>query len=122
MIIKFGLQTVCGSLGTLLKVRAKSHPGTPEHKARKSKELNSPEEKEAEEKKEEIETMEQSENPEEAENPEDGVQPGSFPQKKIDINQKLGSHIDKLDSLINKAENAQYSMQHQSKQMKKLLK
>ncbi|XP_033208858.1 uncharacterized protein LOC117167785 [Belonocnema kinseyi] len=115
-------KTVCGSLGTLLKVRAKSHPGTPEHKARKSKELNSPEEKEAEDKKKEIKTMELSENPEDAENPEDCVKPGTFLQRKIEINQKLGSHIDKLDSLINKAENAQYSMQHQSKQMKKLLK
>ena len=42
--------------------------------------------------------------------------------KVIDITEKMGSHLDKLDSLINKAENAQYSMQHQTKQMKKFLK
>ena len=112
---------MCGSLGTLLKVRAKSHPGTPEHKAHKSKELNNPEEKGGEEKKEKIETMEQSENPEDAENREDDLKPSSVSQKKIDLNQKVGSHIDKLDSLITKAENAQYSMQHQTKQMKKFL-
>ena len=43
-------------------------------------------------------------------------------QKQIDLNQKMGSHLNKLDSLITKAENAQYSMQHQTKQMKKILK
>lgn len=42
--------------------------------------------------------------------------------KKIDLNEKMGSHLDKLDSLVTKAENAQYSMQHQTKQMKKFLK
>lgn len=47
----------------------------------------------------------------------DGVQP-----KQLDLSQKMGSHLDKLDSLISKAENAQYSMQHQTKQMRKFLK
>lgn len=42
--------------------------------------------------------------------------------KTIDLNEKMGSHLDKLDSLITKAENAQYSMQYQTKQMKKFLK
>lgn len=46
-----------------------------------------------------------------------GVQP-----KQVDLSQKMGSHLDKLDSLIMKAENAQYSMQHQTKQMRKFLK
>lgn len=46
-----------------------------------------------------------------------GVEP-----KKLDLSQKMGSHLDKLDSLITKAENAQYSMQHQTKQMRKFLK
>lgn len=41
--------------------------------------------------------------------------------KKIDLNEKMGSHLDKLDSLISKAEHAQYSMQHQTKQMKTIL-
>lgn len=45
----------------------------------------------------------------------------SMTSKKIDINAKVGSHLDKLDSLITKAENAQYSMQHQTKQMKKFI-
>jgi len=42
--------------------------------------------------------------------------------RQIDLGQKMGSHLDKLDSLISKAENAQYSMQHQTKQMRKFLK
>lgn len=42
--------------------------------------------------------------------------------KQIDLDKKMGSHLDKLDSLIMKAENAQYSMQHQTKQMRKFLK
>lgn len=41
--------------------------------------------------------------------------------KQVDLSQKMGSHLDKLDSLISKAENAQYSMQHQTKQMRKFL-
>lgn len=43
-------------------------------------------------------------------------------QKQIDLSQKMGSHLNKLDFLITKAENAQYSMQDQTKQMKKILK
>lgn len=118
---------MCGSLGTLLKVRSKSQPGTPEHKARKSKdnkETNNSQEREGaeEEKKDEAETMGQSENPEDDQSQKEDGKTTSMPQKKIDLNQKIGSHIDKLDSLINKAENAQYSMQHQTKQMKKILK
>lgn len=38
-----------------------------------------------------------------------------------DMQQKMSSHIDKLDALLTKAENAQYSMAHQNKQMKSFL-
>lgn len=41
--------------------------------------------------------------------------------KKIDIGEKMGSHLNKLDSLISKAENAQYSMAHQTKQMRRII-
>lgn len=34
----------------------------------------------------------------------------------------MDSHLDKLDSLIDKAERAQYAMEDQRKQMKKALK
>lgn len=39
-----------------------------------------------------------------------------------DINQQVSSQVDKLDSLLNKADNALCSMEHQNKQMKKILK
>lgn len=35
---------------------------------------------------------------------------------------KMSCQFDKLDAMINKAENAQYSMAHQNKQMKSFLK
>lgn len=38
-----------------------------------------------------------------------------------DMQQKMSSGLDKLDSLLTKTENAQYSMAHQSKQMKSFL-
>ncbi|KAJ6634861.1 hypothetical protein Bhyg_13442 [Pseudolycoriella hygida] len=38
------------------------------------------------------------------------------------LQQKMTCQFDKLDSMLNKAENAQYSMAHQNKQMKNFLK
>ncbi|XP_043481231.1 uncharacterized protein LOC122510545 [Leptopilina heterotoma] len=115
-------KTVCGSLGTLLKVRSKSQPGTPEHKTRKSnKETSNSEEREGDDEKNH-KTKTTAQNPEDDPTLGEGGRISSMSQKKIDINQKIGSHIDKLDSLINKAENAQFCMQHQTKQMKKILK
>jgi hypothetical protein len=43
-------------------------------------------------------------------------------QAKIDREKKQASNVDKLDSLITGAENAQYSMKHQSNQMKQFMK
>lgn len=42
--------------------------------------------------------------------------------QKTDMGKTLDKQVDKLDAMIMKAENAQYSMQHQSKQMKSYLK
>lgn len=39
-----------------------------------------------------------------------------------DMQQKMSSGLDSLDSLLAKTENAQYAMAHQSKQMKSFLK
>ncbi|XP_012526028.1 uncharacterized protein LOC105830891 [Monomorium pharaonis] len=113
-------KTVCGSLGTLLKGKVSSRGGTPRHKP---EEPNPDAEQENQEKLEstvdEVMTVEtSSDDVVAADQPADsGVQP-----KQIDLGQKMGSHLNKLDSLITKAENAQYSMQHQTKQMKKFLK
>lgn len=47
-----------------------------------------------------------------------GAAPAPVPQN---MQQKMSSGLDKLDSLLTKTENAQYSMAHQSKQMKSFL-
>lgn len=43
-------------------------------------------------------------------------------EAKRDIQKKMTSHLDKLDSLINKAENAEISMSEQTKQMSRMAK
>lgn len=40
----------------------------------------------------------------------------------MDMQQKMSCQFDKLDSMLSKAENAQYSMAQQNKDMKRLLK
>jgi hypothetical protein len=37
------------------------------------------------------------------------------------LHEQINSQVDKLDSLLTKADNAQYSMDHQNKQMKRFL-
>ncbi|XP_076289747.1 uncharacterized protein LOC143213609 [Lasioglossum baleicum] len=109
-------KTVCGSLSTLLKVRVGSRHSTPDHKATE-RNHNETEQisNEAEANDEEL-TVDLSEDKAEI------VKSEPTQPKLLDLNKKMGSHLDKLDSLITKAENAQYSMQHQNKQMKKFLK
>lgn len=111
-------KTVCGSLGTLLKVKVGSRNNTPDHK---STERNHNETKDIHNEtpsNEETLTVELSGD----QNPTENLKSDATMPKNIDINEKMGSQLDKLDSLITKAENAQYSMQHQTKQMKKFLK
>lgn len=111
-------KTVCGSLGTLLKVKVGSRNNLPENKIIEQNhndttnvhdEAATSEQKLTEELSDDRKTM-------------DNIKSDSSTPKKVDLNEKMGSHLDKLDSLITKAENAQYSMQHQTKQMKKFLK
>ncbi|EFN64398.1 hypothetical protein EAG_00828 [Camponotus floridanus] len=115
-------KTVCGSLGTLLKVKVGSRSGTPHHKPEEPTPDDSQEagsQKELGPAADEVMMVETSDDTADVANDpaNSGVQP-----KQIDLSQKMGSHLDKLDSLIMKAENAQYSMQHQTKQMRKFLK
>ncbi|KAI4491617.1 hypothetical protein M0804_003009 [Polistes exclamans] len=112
-------KNVCGSLSTLLKVRVGSRSGTPNHKSLehdkgKEGQVTIP----AEEESMTVDLSENSKNPIITEESSDSI----AMSKKIDINEKMGSHLNKLESLIMKAENAQYSMQHQTKQMKRILK
>ncbi|XP_014480068.1 PREDICTED: uncharacterized protein LOC106747228 [Dinoponera quadriceps] len=113
-------KNVCGSLGTLLKVKVGSRGGTPHHKPedpdakQEAQQEPGSAETAATEAADDVMTVETAAET----NPESGdVQP-----RHIDLNEKMGSHLDKLDSLISKAENAQYSMQHQTKQMRKFMK
>ncbi|XP_066602872.1 uncharacterized protein [Prorops nasuta] len=110
-------KTVCGSIGTLLKGRVTHWEGTPNHKPNESSDAEEQVEKIArEEATDESMTIELSGEANQV--PCDG----EVKSKSADINKKMASHLDKLDSLINKAENAQYSMQHQTKQMRSFLK
>lgn len=54
----------------------------------------------------------------------DGATSSNEQLKKVstDMQQKMSGQIDKLDLLLTKAENAQYSMANQNKQMKSYLK
>ncbi|KYN42655.1 hypothetical protein ALC56_02990 [Trachymyrmex septentrionalis] len=115
-------KTVCGSLGTLLKVKVNSRGGTPRHKPEEpNPDAGRQENQEKPESTvDEVITVETSDvtiTDTAGQPANSGVQ-----QKQIDLNEKMGSHLNKLDSLITKAENAQYSMQHQTKQMRKILK
>ena len=111
-------KTVCGSLGTLLKVRVGSRNHTPDHKSTERNHNKTKEIQDEAPMNDETMTVELSDDKSSMEN----TKPDTVKPKVIDITEKMGSHLDKLDSLINKAENAQYSMQHQTKQMKKFLK
>lgn len=57
--------------------------------------------------------------------PNDSDQSAANPSKSsggsTDIQQKMSGQLDKLDSLLTKTENAQYSMANQNKQIKSFL-
>ncbi|XP_068965825.1 uncharacterized protein [Bombus flavifrons] len=111
-------KTVCGSLGTLLKVKVGSKHNTPNHKFIERNQNETKDIGSETSMSEENLIVELSNDKKHIENTEtNAVMP-----KTINLNEKMGSHLDKLDSLITKAESAQYSMQHQTKQMKKFLK
>lgn len=57
-----------------------------------------------------------------AENPSGNVAAGGAAASQPDVQKKMSRGIDKLDSLLTKTENAQYSMAHQSQQMKSFMK
>ncbi|GJQ79911.1 hypothetical protein Trydic_g18355 [Trypoxylus dichotomus] len=43
-------------------------------------------------------------------------------QRRSDLSKALDNHVDRLDAMLDKADNAHYSMQHQRKQMQSFLK
>lgn len=94
-----------------------SRGGTPRHKPEEPNPDAEEQKNQEKPESDEVMTVETTSDDTVADAADSGVQP-----KQIDLDKKMGSHLDKLDSLITKAENAQYSMQHQTKQMKKFLK
>lgn len=105
-------------MGTLLKVKVGSKHNTPNHKFIERNQNETKDIGSETSMSEENLIVELSNDKKHIENTEtNAVMP-----KTINLNEKMGSHLDKLDSLITKAESAQYSMQHQTKQMKKFLK
>ncbi|XP_044739902.1 uncharacterized protein LOC123301232 [Chrysoperla carnea] len=107
-------KTACGSLTNLLKIKVggESTDNSPSHHAQNNgsavidnedNELN------------EDENGTQSEQQEE----EDNTDP--LTQMHKNVGKNVDSSLDKLDSLITKAERAQYSMQHQNKQMRSFI-
>ncbi|XP_043790645.1 uncharacterized protein LOC122713889 isoform X1 [Apis laboriosa] len=111
-------KNICGSLGSLLKVKVGSKNNTPDHKLTEQNHNEIKNKIDETSINEENLIVELSDDKKHIENTE--TIPAT--SKAIDINKKMGSHLNKLDSLITKAENAQYSMQFQTKQMKKFLK
>ena len=107
-------------MGTLLKARVGSQSGTPDHKPGEPRPGTSNEPQYDGPGLEEEQPQEDGVVSEEMDGQDDRQRLNMT--KKSDLNTKMGSHIDKLDSLINKAENAQYSMKHQTKQMKNYMK
>ncbi|GAB0087853.1 uncharacterized protein DMENIID0001_022070 [Sergentomyia squamirostris] len=117
-ITKF--KTVCGSLTNLLKIRPGSAGG--EASGESSGESAS------------IEGSSNDDAPAESNNINEALdtldtmkdasnQPttGELRHESLNLQKKMTSQFDALDSLLNKAENAQYSMQQQNKEMKKFL-
>ncbi|XP_015121158.1 uncharacterized protein LOC107043950 [Diachasma alloeum] len=99
-------KTVCGSLGTLLKVRVASRDNTPAEIA-------------TDDSQDDFQNFQHGTLTVETSNV--NVESSPVSHKKIDINEKMTSHLDKLDSMITKAERAQGSMQYQTKMMKKII-
>ncbi|XP_034943428.1 uncharacterized protein [Chelonus insularis] len=114
-------KNVCGSLGQLLKGRITPRSGIPDPNQQESDpDGNDVGPNEPSDESTILETTNDQVDINQDQNIDESKTISSA--KKQEINHKIGSHIDKLDSLITKAENAQYSMQHQTKQMKKIIK
>lgn len=101
-------QKACGSLSNLLKIRSGSDTDTDSASS------------------ENVDTAEKDSGSikKDGNNDDSSVQQNVSDAKTAssDLSYKMTSHIDKLDALLTKAENAQYSMAHQNKQMKSCMK
>ncbi len=116
-IFSFQPQTACGSLTNLLKIRGNQKTDMPDSlEPTTSNESDGTNSDNAVNQSNNIDTS-----------PINNLETMNSDVKEIkastsNMQQKMACQFDKLDAMINKAENAQYSMAHQSKQMKGFLK
>ncbi|XP_053680609.1 uncharacterized protein LOC128731508 [Anopheles nili] len=103
-------KVACGSLTSLLKLR----PSTPSHEpAASTEDGTAPEGKTINDALDTLDDMKELNAASEASVAKSAAQ---------DIGQKMSAQLGKLDSLLYKADNATYSMKHQTDQMKKIAK
>ncbi|XP_037039044.1 uncharacterized protein LOC119076414 [Bradysia coprophila] len=105
-------KTACGSLTNLLKIRGNQKTDMPDslHPTTSNDESES------------ANSGDQSTHTDAPLDSSETMQPQSSKGNANSMQQKMSCQFDKLDAMINKAENAQYSMSHQNKQMKSFLK
>ncbi|EAT48560.1 AAEL000455-PA [Aedes aegypti] len=102
-------KTACGSLTNLLKFR----PGTPSDGNSTNDPTNGSEPNTINAALDTLDTMQDVQNASDVTVAKSAA---------TDLGQKMTCQLDKLDSLLNKADNATYSMKHQTDQMKKMSK
>ncbi|XP_019559377.1 uncharacterized protein LOC109428147 [Aedes albopictus] len=100
-------KTACGSLTNLLKFR----PGTPSEGSASNDPTNGTESNTINAALDTLDTMKDVQNASDVKIAKSAA---------TDLGQKMTCQLDKLDSLLDKADNATYSMKHQTGQMKKM--
>lgn len=109
-------QTACGSLSNLLKIRGNQKTDMPDNLQQPTASANESDS---------ANNGNQSNNIDVALDNLETITDGDvkvIKESTTSLQQKMTCQFDKLDAMLNKAENAQYSMSHQNKQMKKFLK
>lgn len=109
-----GFKVRCGSITSLIKTKVGSIASNEPGQSSSNEEYADPIEEEGAEKG----------NPEDSGHGDEETGNGNSgtSQRKSDLSRALDNHVDKLDKMLEKAENAQISMAEQTKQMKKFLK
>ncbi|XP_039436494.1 uncharacterized protein LOC120418246 [Culex pipiens pallens] len=102
-------KVACGSLTTLLKFR----PSTPSEGAASGDQANEATSSSINDALETLDSMKEVQNASDASVAKTAA---------TDLGQKMTCQLGKLDALLNKADNATYSMKHQTDQMKKIAK
>lgn len=108
-------QNVCGSLTNLLKIRSEKEESDAASSSQKPEEPN-------EQPKEDVSMEAALDTLDEIKTQSVISDTAIMKQRATDMKQKMSSQFDALDSMLVKAENAQYSMAQQNKDIKRMLK